>query len=114
MLDEQDYEALDRDANPAVGESGDAQANGLRYRMLRKSSHRTLREVAAASGLSVSFLSAIERGVSGMSPTAETRLRAALRGAARVDEQPSDLVHRIGSQELPVTGISSMTAKSSS
>jgi DNA-binding transcriptional MerR regulator/quercetin dioxygenase-like cupin family protein len=51
------------------------EAPGERLRKLRRRSHRTLREVSEATGLSISFISALERGGSGAS-VASLRLLA--------------------------------------
>lgn len=50
---------------------------GARLRALRSRRRLTLREVAARSGLSISFLSAVERGLSGISVAALRRTLAA-------------------------------------
>lgn len=50
---------------------------GSRLRALRTRRRLTLREVAARSGLSISFLSAVERGLSGISVAALRRTLAA-------------------------------------
>lgn len=50
---------------------------GARLRALRSRRRLTLREVAARSGLSISFLSAVERGLSGISVSALRRTLAA-------------------------------------
>lgn len=50
---------------------------GARLRALRTRRRLTLREVAARSGLSISFLSAVERGLSGISVAALRRTLAA-------------------------------------
>lgn len=52
-------------ANPAV--SNRAPRPGDRLRAERRRSRLTLREAAAKAGISVSFLSAVERGISGVS-----------------------------------------------
>src|SRR5215213_8623101 len=46
---------------------GPAGAPGERLRRLRVKAHRTLKEVSEATGLSISFISALERGGSGAS-----------------------------------------------
>lgn len=51
-------------ASPAVQEVG---APGEKLRRLRMKAHKTLKEVAEATGLSISFISALERGGSGAS-----------------------------------------------
>lgn len=50
---------------------------GAALRATRRSRGMTLNEAGVHSGLSASFISALERGVTGASPTALTRLRAA-------------------------------------
>ncbi|WP_336660519.1 cupin domain-containing protein [Leucobacter sp. USHLN153] len=51
---------------------------GIRLRQLRKSKHRSLREVAAASQVSESFLSQIERGLTSPSIASLRRICSAL------------------------------------
>jgi transcriptional regulator with XRE-family HTH domain len=46
---------------------GSAEAPGERLRRLRVKAHKTLKEVSEATGLSISFISALERGGSGAS-----------------------------------------------
>lgn len=60
---------------PAAAER--ARELGARLRALRSRRRLTLREVAARSGLSISFLSAVERGLSGISVAALRRTLAA-------------------------------------
>ena len=65
-------------ARPPADESPDteaANATGERLRRLRSRSHKTLKEVSEATGLSISFISALERGGSGAS-VASLRLLA--------------------------------------
>lgn len=62
-------------ARPAASRPGPSL--GARLRALRTRRQLTLREVAARSGLSVSFLSAVERGLSGISVAALRRTLAA-------------------------------------
>ena len=60
--------------------SGDSsEAPGERLRRLRIKAHKTLKEVSAATGLSISFISALERGGSGAS-VASLRLLAGAYG----------------------------------
>ena len=68
------------DAPQTVGSNGSAsgdssEAPGERLRRLRIRAHKTLKEVSAATGLSISFISALERGGSGAS-VASLRLLA--------------------------------------
>ena len=58
---------------------GSSEAPGERLRRLRVRAHKTLKEVAAATGLSISFISALERGGSGAS-VASLRLLAGAYG----------------------------------
>lgn len=58
-----------------TNDSEPAELPGDRLRKLRQRSHRTLREVSEATGLSISFISALERGGSGAS-VASLRLLA--------------------------------------
>ena len=50
-----------------VPQRGSAAAPGERLRRLRIKAHKTLKEVSEATGLSISFISALERGGSGAS-----------------------------------------------
>ncbi len=87
--------------DPAGGPAG---APGERLRRLRVRSHKTLKEVAAATGLSISFISALERGGSGAS-VASLRLLAEAYGVTMRElfgadlEQSSPIVRR---DERPV------------
>ena len=66
------------DATEAPGPNGAAGASGVpgeRLRRLRVKAHKTLKEVSEATGLSISFISALERGGSGAS-VASLRLLA--------------------------------------
>ena len=66
--------------NPNGSASGDSsEAPGERLRRLRIRAHKTLKEVSAATGLSISFISALERGGSGAS-VASLRLLAGAYG----------------------------------
>jgi DNA-binding transcriptional MerR regulator/quercetin dioxygenase-like cupin family protein len=83
---------------------GPAEAPGERLRRLRVRSHKTLKEVAAATGLSISFISALERGGSGASVASLRRLAEAygvtMRELFGADlEQSSPIVRR---DERPV------------
>ena len=59
------------------GFAGAPNAVGDRLRRLRTRAHRTLKEVAQATGLSISFISALERGGSGASVASLRRLAEA-------------------------------------
>ena len=61
--------------NPAKPPENGRDGPGERLRRLRQRSHKTLREVSEATGLSISFISALERGGSGAS-VASLRLLA--------------------------------------
>src|SRR3712207_1080205 len=63
---------------PALG--GLSGAPGERLRRLRIKAHKTLKEVSGTTGLSISFISALERGGSGAS-VASLRLLAGAYGA---------------------------------
>jgi DNA-binding transcriptional MerR regulator/quercetin dioxygenase-like cupin family protein len=68
------------EANPNGSASGEpSEAPGERLRRLRVRAHKTLKEVSAATGLSISFISALERGGSGAS-VASLRLLAGAYG----------------------------------
>jgi DNA-binding transcriptional MerR regulator/mannose-6-phosphate isomerase-like protein (cupin superfamily) len=87
---------------PVLG--GPTGAPGERLRRLRIKAHKTLKEVSEATGLSISFISALERGGSGAS-VASLRLLAGAYGANMREvfgadlEQSSPLVR---SAERPV------------
>ncbi len=67
-------------ASPNGSASGDSsEAPGERLRRLRIRAHKTLKEVSGATGLSISFISALERGGSGAS-VASLRLLASAYG----------------------------------
>lgn len=91
ILDDEDYAGLGAAAMPAPEQPS------IPLRTLRKRSRLTLRDLSQRSGLSVSFLSAVERGVSNASPTAAARITAALQDSGSVDVQADMRVHRIGS-----------------
>lgn len=91
ILDEEDYAGLGAPPAPA------SEQPAVSLRSQRKKAGLTLRELSQRSGLSVSFLSAVERGVSSPSPTASTRITAALQDAGSVDAQEDPRIHRIGS-----------------
>lgn len=59
------------------GRDGPGETTGARYRELRLRRGMTLRQVAAATSLSTSFISSFERGLSGVSLAALQRLTAA-------------------------------------
>jgi DNA-binding transcriptional MerR regulator/quercetin dioxygenase-like cupin family protein len=59
------------------GLAGTPNAVGDRLRRLRTRAHKTLKEVAQATGLSISFISALERGGSGASVASLRRLAGA-------------------------------------
>jgi DNA-binding transcriptional MerR regulator/quercetin dioxygenase-like cupin family protein len=59
------------------GSAGAPNAVGDRLRRLRTRAHKTLKEVAQATGLSISFISALERGGSGASVASLRRLAGA-------------------------------------
>lgn len=71
--------------------------DGRRLRRLRLERGMTLQEAARRTGLSASFISSVERGTSGASPTAMTRLREAYEdGVEPAHEDLGISVHRIG------------------
>ncbi|SDS53136.1 MerR family transcriptional regulator [Jiangella sp. DSM 45060] len=92
-LEREEYERLgDAQPTPPARPGQD-----LQLRTSRRRAGLTLKQLSERSGLSVSFLSAVERGVSAPSPTAAARLTAALHGDVRVDAQQESPVHRLGS-----------------
>lgn len=91
ILDEEDYAGLAKAVVPANPD------DALPLRSRRQSAGLTLRELSRRSGLSVSFLSAVERGLSTASPTAAARITAALQDAGAVDIQTESRLHRLGS-----------------
>lgn len=72
-------------------------SDGADYRRRRRAAGLTLRQVSESSDLSISFLSAFERGISGMSPSSEARLVAALDGQAQPSDEPTASIHTVGS-----------------
>ena len=97
VLEDDDYSSIPGRRMDSAKDSA-AQDSVPPIRTMRRRAGLTLREVGERSGLSVSFLSAIERGVARASPTALARIRAALQDSAVVDQQPphSHCVHQIG------------------
>ena len=81
------FAAIRKQIGGAHSASGDGQTEapggqstpGERLRRLRQRAHKTLREVSEATGLSISFISALERGGSGAS-VASLRLLAGAYG----------------------------------
>jgi DNA-binding transcriptional MerR regulator len=101
MLDENEQLDIGDAAAPPSGStrpvSGAPTADGLQYRRMRKQAGFTLKQVSERSGLSVSFISSVERGVSSMSSTAQVMLVTALRGGEPIELQPRTPVHSLGS-----------------
>ncbi|MGE3286172.1 MAG: MerR family transcriptional regulator [Pseudonocardia sp.] len=93
ILDEEDYAGLGRAVVP-TGADGPDDTRPLRPR--RQLAGLTLRELSRRSGLSVSFLSAVERGLNNPSPTAAARITAALQDTGAVDLQTEPRLHRLG------------------
>lgn len=75
--------------NPGTAGSAET-APGERLRRLRVRAHKTLKEVSAATGLSISFISALERGGSGAS-VASLRLLAEAYGVTMRELFGADL-----------------------
>jgi DNA-binding transcriptional MerR regulator/quercetin dioxygenase-like cupin family protein len=78
------FAAIRKQLGPAAenpGENGSARAQedhvGERLRRLRTRVHKTLKEVSETTGLSISFISALERGGSGASVASLRRLAGA-------------------------------------
>jgi DNA-binding transcriptional MerR regulator/quercetin dioxygenase-like cupin family protein len=78
------FAAIRKQLGPAEEENrengapaGEANTMGERLRRLRTRAHKTLKEVAQATGLSISFISALERGGSGASIASLRRLAGA-------------------------------------
>ncbi len=81
-----------------------SEAPGERLRRLRVKAHKTLKEVSAATGLSISFISALERGGSGAS-VASLRLLAGAYGVNMREVFGADLEQNlplVRSAERPV------------
>ncbi|GAA0971963.1 MerR family transcriptional regulator [Acrocarpospora macrocephala] len=96
ILDEEDGARAESESTWSAPATGEEETDGAYYRGLRKAAGLTLREVSARSGLSVSFISSIERGVGAMSPTSKARLTSALMGNPPVDVQPHSGTHSAG------------------
>src|SRR5829696_1517400 len=77
------FAAIRKQLGPAAEEARENDAGGApnaigeRLRRLRTRAHKTLKEVAQATGLSISFISALERGGSGASIASLRRLAEA-------------------------------------
>jgi len=75
------FAAIRKQLGPAAEEplenGGVPNVMGERLRRLRTRAHKTLKEVAQATGLSISFISALERGGSGASIASLRRLASA-------------------------------------
>ena len=82
-------EEADAPRGPATAGSAET-APGERLRRLRVRAHKTLKEVSAATGLSISFISALERGGSGAS-VASLRLLAEAYGVTMRELFGADL-----------------------
>jgi DNA-binding transcriptional MerR regulator/mannose-6-phosphate isomerase-like protein (cupin superfamily) len=81
-----------------------SEAPGERLRRLRVKAHKTLKDVSAATGLSISFISALERGGSGAS-VASLRLLAGAYGVNMREVFGADLEQNsplVRSEERPV------------
>jgi DNA-binding transcriptional MerR regulator/mannose-6-phosphate isomerase-like protein (cupin superfamily) len=72
-------DAPETDSTNGSAFGGSSKAPGERLRRLRIKAHKTLKEVSGATGLSISFISALERGGSGAS-VASLRLLAGAYG----------------------------------
>ncbi len=81
--------AEDKEENGSMA-AGPAGAPGERLRRLRVRAHKTLKEVSEATGLSISFISALERGGSGAS-VASLRLLAEAYGVTMRELFGADL-----------------------
>lgn len=107
-----------RSRNPNTGEiagSGTDIAVGNQVRQLRKMRGRTIKDLATRSGLSVGFLSQIERGLSSASIRALARIADALEVSiadifptASKDDDPQRIIARVSERrrvELADTGM---------
>ena len=93
-----------RSPAPKPDAAGPSEAPGERLRQARIKAHKTLKEVSETTGLSISFISALERGGSGASVASLRRLAGAygvtMREVFGADlDQTSPLVR---SEERPV------------
>lgn len=79
-----------RESQPANGAAQGTVTPGEQLRRLRLKAHRTLKEVSEATGLSISFISALERGGSGAS-IASLRLLAGAYGVSMRELFGADL-----------------------
>ncbi len=77
---------------------GDRHVDGRLLRRLRTRRELTLREAARRSGLSISFISALERGLSGASVATLQRLTAAYETTLHelfIDDRPASVAERV-------------------
>ena len=94
------FAAIRKQLGPAAegevenGSAGAPNAMGERLRRLRTRAHKTLKEVAQATGLSISFISALERGGSGAS-VASLKLLAGAYGVSMRELFGADLEEAI-------------------
>lgn len=95
VLEDEDYARLG-DAPAPSPSTVDVNVSGASLRTMRRNAGLTLREVSDRSGLSVSFISAVERGVSRLSPTSAAHLLASLTGDEEVVPEATASVHTLG------------------
>lgn len=84
----------DNDEADSALEEGDESSPGERLRRLRMKSRMTLKSVSEATGLSISFISALERGGSGAS-VSSLRLLANVYGLTMREFFGADLDHKV-------------------
>lgn len=93
----------------AIGGGTDADVQGFdptvggTLRAMRQSMGLTLREASEKAGLSISFISSLERGITGASPSAQARLREVYEGHPLDPDDNGTRIHHVGgSQPVPV------------
>lgn len=94
LLESEDYAELDQPIERNT--PAPSPPTGMEFRARRRRNGLTLKQVSERSGLSVSFISAAERGTSGLSPSARARLLSAVHGDGHVDVQQDSTGHRLG------------------
>ncbi|MBF4769341.1 MerR family transcriptional regulator [Nocardioides agariphilus] len=93
VLESEDYANIGNLTAPRLSEED---ASGARLRAMRRNAGLTLKDISLRSGLSVSFISSVERGVSRPSPTAAAHLLASLTDADDFAQETEHPIHHLG------------------